>query len=538
MEISGNGMSDISQQKSIQEVQEEFERELEQPSYIKEWLSKNTFHHSRFKDVRKLVRLKEEQGHTISLCFPTLNEEKTVGKEIALMRRELMERHPLLDEIAVIDSGSTDNTERVVRDAGAEFYFSGDILPKSRYYRGKGENLWKSLYVLTSDIICWIDADITNIHPRFVLGLVGPLLEFAPLAYVKAFYKRPINIMGELHYTGGGRVTELVVRPFFNLLFPELTGIAQPLSGEYAGRRELLERIPFFTGYGVETGHLIDISRVFGIKVIGQCDLDVRIHRNQPIESLRSMSYRILKILLQRADDMGRIEIFQDIADSLQVITGVKNEYSIEKQKVWGIERPPMISIHEYRDKMAVLSKKPEVIPDEQASPLPYTASLMFHKNLVIPRLKGGSKEDIIGEIIEIGKQRIREKDRAAQALFQSGQMVKTPIGKNIIFFHAFGDFVDDIVPIIGLSQEGIEMTPGSGELFHIAFTFLAPEYLGDIYTRIVDSLSKIFSRMEHFEWLLRCKTPDEIIAFISYLEAKNKIIKMLEIENEAELTI
>jgi mannitol/fructose-specific phosphotransferase system IIA component (Ntr-type) len=116
--------------------------------------------------------------------------------------------------------------------------------------------------------------------------------------------------------------------------------------------------------------------------------------------------------------------------------------------------------------------------------------------------------------------------------------MVKTPIGKNIIFFHAFGDFVDDIVPIIGLSQEGIEVTPGSGELFHIAFTFLAPEYLGDTYTRIVDSLSRIFSRMEHFEWLLRCKTPDEIIAFISYLEAKNKIIKMLEIENEAELTI
>ena len=261
-------MSDIKEKKSLQEVHEEFERELEQPSYIKDWLEKNTFHHSRFKDVKKLVKRKKQQGVSISLCFPTLNEEDTVGKEIVLMKKELMERHPLLDQIAVVDSGSTDKTEEVARRAGAEFYYSGDILSKYRFYRGKGENLWKSLYVLKGDIICWIDADITNIHPRFVLGLIGPLLEFPHLAYVKAFYKRPINIMGELHYTGGGRVTELVVRPFFNLLFPELTGIAQPLSGEYAGRRELLERLPFFTGYGVESGHLIDIHRLFGLNVI------------------------------------------------------------------------------------------------------------------------------------------------------------------------------------------------------------------------------------------------------------------------------
>ena len=360
-------MSDAKQKKSLQEVHEEFERELEQPSYIKDWLAKNTFHHSRFKDVKRLVRKKKQQGVSISLCFPTLNEEKTVGKEITLMRKELMERHPLLDEIAVVDSGSTDKTDEVTRRAGAEFYYSGDILPQYRFYRGKGENLWKSLYVLKGDIICWIDADITNIHPRFVLGLIGPLLEFPHLLYVKAFYKRPINIQGELHYTGGGRVTELVVRPFFNLLFPELTGFAQPLSGEYAGRRELLERLPFFTGYGVESGHLIDVHRLFGLNVIGQCDLDVRIHRNQPIESLRSMSYRILKILLQRADDMGRIEIFQDISDSLQVITGVKNDYSIEKKKVWGIERPPMITIHEYRERMAELKTEPETLTGDQA---------------------------------------------------------------------------------------------------------------------------------------------------------------------------
>jgi glucosyl-3-phosphoglycerate synthase len=531
-------MGDLHQKKSMQEVQEEFERELEQPSYIKNWLDKNTFHHSRFKDVKRLVKKKQQLGVSISLCFPTLDEEKTVGKEIKLMRKELMERHPLVDQIAVVDSGSTDNTEKVAKEAGAEFYYSGDILPQYRFYQGKGENLWKSLYVLKGDIICWIDADITNIHPRFVLGLLGPLLEFPHLSYVKAFYKRPINIQGELHYTGGGRVTELVVRPFFNLLFPELTGIAQPLSGEYAGRRELLERLPFFTGYGVESGHLIDINRLFGLNVIGQCDLDVRIHRNQPIESLRTMSYRILKILLQRADDMGRIEIFQDISDSLQVITGVKNTYSIDKKKVWGIERPPMITIHEYRERMAELKTEPEAVSSDQLEPLPYTASLMFHKNLVIPKLGGKTKREIIQEIITVGSERILNRSGAEAALMQTGDIVQTPIGKNIMFFHAFGEFVDDIVPIIGLSPEGIDFGGEGDERFHIAFTILAPEYLGEIYTKIVDSLTKIFSRMEHFEWLLRCKTPDEIIAFISYLEAKNKIIKMLNLESEPELYI
>ncbi len=531
-------MPDIYKKKSEIEVHEEFERELEQPSYIKEWLAKNTFHHSRFKDVRKLVKKKNEQNLTISLCFPTLNEEKTIGKEIDLMRRQLMEKHPLLDEIVVVDSGSTDKTEKVARAAGAEFYKSAEILPQYRVYKGKGENLWKSLYILKGDIICWIDADITNIHPRFVLGLIGPLLEFPHLSYVKAFYKRPIRIMGELHYTGGGRVTELVVKPFFNLLFPELTGIAQPLSGEYASRRELLERIPFYTGYGVETGHLIDIHRLFGLNVIGQCDLDVRIHRNQPIESLRSMSYRILKILLQRADDMGRIEIFQDISDSLQVITGVKNDYSIEKKKVWGIERPPIVTIPDYREKMRLQKREKEVVGTEQLEPLPYTASLMFHKNLVIPRLKSNTKEEIIKEIVSVAKGRIYDEERAREALLKSGEMVETPIQRNLVFFHAFGDFVDDLVPIIGLSPDGIDMGSGDENHYHIVFTFLAPEFLGEIYTKIVDSLSKIFSRMEHFEWLLRCKTPDEIIAFISYLEAKNKIVKMLELEGEPELYV
>jgi glucosyl-3-phosphoglycerate synthase len=530
MDMFEDNIVEVVGKEGEKEIRDRFKRDLQTPTYIQKWMAANTFHHSSFRDVKKLVSLKKQQGLTISLCFPTLNEEKTVGREVELMRRSLMERQPLLDEIAVIDSGSTDGTEKAARDAGASFYISTDILPQYRYYKGKGENLWKSLYVLDGDIICWIDADITNIHPRFVLGLIGPLLEYPRLSYVKAFYKRPIRIKGELHFTGGGRVTELVVRPFFNLLFPELTGLAQPLSGEYAGRRELLEKLPFFTGYGVETGHLIDICRVYGTDMIGQCDLDVRIHKNQSIEALRSMSYRILKILLQRADDMGRIEIFHDISDSLQVLTGVKNDYSMAKMKVWGTERPPMVTIPEYREKRGI---KDQVMDDPRvadAEELPYTASVMFHKDLVIPDLHGCT-EELVDQLVGVGGERIYDAGAAKKKLLQSSKVVKTPIGENVVFFHAFGDFVDDIVPIIGLSEQGVCIDPAE-KLSHIVFCFLAPEYLGAVYTKIIDSLSMIFSRMEHFEWLLKCKTPEEIIAFISYLEAKNKIMKMLKIDD------
>jgi mannitol/fructose-specific phosphotransferase system IIA component (Ntr-type) len=168
----------------------------------------------------------------------------------------------------------------------------------------------------------------------------------------------------------------------------------------------------------------------------------------------------------------------------------------------------------------------------EVMKPLPYTASVMFHRDLIVPRLKGTTKEEVIQELIEKGKDRILDSEKVDRALAQSEDVVSTPIRKNIAFFHAFGDFVDDIVPIIGISAEGVEMKIEGIERIHVAFMFLAPEYLGEIYNKMVQSLSRIFSRLEHFEWLLRCETPDQIIAFISYLEAKNKIMKMLNIED------
>ncbi|MDR0877273.1 MAG: glucosyl-3-phosphoglycerate synthase, partial [Treponema sp.] len=198
---------------------------------------KRTWHHSRFEDINRLVALKEKKNVKISLAFPTLNEELTIGKEILVIRTELMDRYPLIDEIAVIDSSSKDNTRKVAERFGARVIASKTILPKYGNYRGKGENLWKSLYALEGDIIVWVDADISNIAPKFVYGLIGPLLEDDSISYVKAFYERPVRSGGGIAPSGGGRVTEILVRPLFSLFYPELALLIQPLSGEYAGRR-------------------------------------------------------------------------------------------------------------------------------------------------------------------------------------------------------------------------------------------------------------------------------------------------------------
>ena len=265
------------------------------------WLDQNTFHYSDFKDLSRLVEEKQKKGLRISLCLPTLNEEKTIAKEIIILKAELMTRYPLVDEIVVIDSGSTDNTVDIAKSFGADVYDANKILPHLEKYKGKGENLWKALYIAEGDIIVYIDADIKNIHHRFAYGLIGPLLLNDNIKYAKAFYDRPISIgKNKIRPTGGGRVTELVIRPLFSLFFPELTQIIQPLSGEYAGYREVLEKIPFPIGYGVETSMILDIYEKWGLDVIAQVDLDRRIHRNQDTKALGRMSFAILKTFINR----------------------------------------------------------------------------------------------------------------------------------------------------------------------------------------------------------------------------------------------
>lgn len=318
---------------------------------IDEWLRGNTYHHAQFSNIPMLVNEKEKQNLTISLCIPTLNEEKTIGKEIVIFKSELMNRYSLVDEIAVMDSGSTDKTREVAAAFGADVYLASEILPEVGEKKGKGENLWKALYQLKGDVIVYIDADIKNIHARFVYGLAAPLILRPEVLYVKAFYDRPLVLSKGVRSSGGGRVTEILIRPLFSLFFPELTAIIQPLSGEYAIRRSVLEQIPFPIGYGVETSHLIDVYHRWGMKAFAQTDLNQRIHRNQSTKDLGKMSFGILQTFFNRVQALGLVDRWPEWSSVLRQFQATENTYEQQEHAIVESERPPMIEIPAYRSK-------------------------------------------------------------------------------------------------------------------------------------------------------------------------------------------
>jgi glucosyl-3-phosphoglycerate synthase len=318
----------------------------------KTWIETNTFHHGQFRDLNRLVEAKQRKNLTISLCLPTLNEERTIAKEIVIMKSELMFRYPLIDEIVVIDSGSTDQTREIARAYEVMVYQADDILPHLSRYRGKGENLWKALYVTRGDIIVYIDADIKNIHHRFAYGLIGPLLLSDTIRFTKAFYDRPIALEeNKLRPTGGGRVTELVTRPLFSLFMPDLTQFVQPLSGEYGGFRSIFENIPFHIGYGVETGMLIDIFEKYGLDVMAQVDLDRRVHKNQDTKALGRMSFVIIKTFLRRLQNLARVDLKQDIFHEMIQFHLAHDKLEPEIHSLEQHERPPIIELPEYRQR-------------------------------------------------------------------------------------------------------------------------------------------------------------------------------------------
>ena len=234
----------------------------------------------------------------MSVCLPARNEEATVGAIVEVVRDELMDKVGLVDELIVMDDHSTDHTAAVAKDAGATVVACADVLTDLGNQPGKGETLWKSLFASTGDIVVWCDADVANFGPHFVSGLVGPLLVDDAISYCKGFYHRPVGA----DQRGGGRTTELVARPLITLLFPELGDIVQPLAGEYAGRRDVLERVPFVQGYGVEMGLLIDVWRLAGYNAIAQVDLGTRVHRNRPLHELSSQATEVMQVALHRAD--------------------------------------------------------------------------------------------------------------------------------------------------------------------------------------------------------------------------------------------
>lgn len=322
---------------------------------VDKWFAKNTFHADEFKDLNELVELKKQQGLTISLALPALNEEETVGRVIRMMKKELMRKIPLLDEIVLIDSDSTDRTREIARKEGVPVYIHQELLPNMNPRKGKGEALWKSLLVTKGDIVVWIDTDIVNIHPRFVYGIIGPLLANPEVQLVKGFYRRPLRVGQKMQAGGGGRVTELTARPLLNLFYPELSGVVQPLSGEYAGRRKALERATFYSGYGVETGLLIDIFEKFNLNAIAQVDLLERIHHNQHLEALSKMSFAIIQTVFRKLEKRFGRDVLEDVNRSMKMIRHDKTGYFLEVEQIKEYERPPMIEVPEYMNRSNIV---------------------------------------------------------------------------------------------------------------------------------------------------------------------------------------
>uniref|UniRef100_UPI000CD4D98D glucosyl-3-phosphoglycerate synthase n=1 Tax=Streptomyces sp. SM12 TaxID=1071602 RepID=UPI000CD4D98D len=259
------------------------------------WLARRSWS-AADRPLSRLLAAKRRAGPagSVSVVLPALDEEATVGPIVEAIRTDLMERVPLVDELMVLDSGSTDRTAEVAGAAGAKVVHRDEVLPRLPALPGKGEVLWRSLFATSGEIVCFVDADLREFDSRFVSGIVGPLLTDPGVELVKAMYDRPLGT--EQAGAGqGGRVTELVARPLLNLHWPRLAGVVQPLGGEYAARRSLLEQLPFPVGYGVELGTLIDTLRISGLDAIAQVDVGVRRHRHQDGQALGRMAAAIYR---------------------------------------------------------------------------------------------------------------------------------------------------------------------------------------------------------------------------------------------------
>ena len=289
-----------------------------------------SFHHREF-PVERILGAKGST--TVSVCLPARDEASTVGDIVATLHEELL-GCGAIDEIVVVDDHSSDGTAAVARAAGARVADAEATLPHYGGGHGKGEVLWKSLHLTDGDIVIWCDSDISEFGPRFVTGLLGPLLCEPGVDVAKGFYRRP-----ERSGEGGGRVTELVARPLLSLFFPELSQLHQPLSGEYGGRRSVLEQLRFAQGYGVDLGLLIDLAERFGTTGLVQVDLDVRHHRNRTLDELGPQAMAIIQTVLARCDpDL--------VPEATPLLLAGGGEIPIDVS-----ERPPMVEVAEYLER-------------------------------------------------------------------------------------------------------------------------------------------------------------------------------------------
>ncbi|WP_433857721.1 glucosyl-3-phosphoglycerate synthase [Streptomyces kronopolitis] len=315
---------------------------------VQRWLGARSWS-AADRPLEQLLEAKRQTGRTVSVVLPALDEEATVGAIVTTIRDALMTGPlPLVDELVVLDSGSTDRTAEVAAAAGARVVHRDSVLPRLPSLPGKGEVLWRSLLATTGDIICFIDADLREFSATFVSGIVGPLLTDPDVQFVKAMYDRPLETGPDRTAAGqGGRVTELVARPLLNLHWPQLAGFVQPLGGEYAARRSLLERLPFPVGYGVELGLLVDALHTVGLDALAQVDVGVRKHRHQDGQALGRMAaaiYRTAQLRLTR----GHL-----VRPRLTQFDRGEHGFVPRTTDVDTEERPPMTDIPEYTSRRA-----------------------------------------------------------------------------------------------------------------------------------------------------------------------------------------
>jgi glucosyl-3-phosphoglycerate synthase len=299
---------------------------------VEQWFARRSWQEPSW-SIDELVAAK--RGRRVSVVLPALDEEETVGAIVAAIVPLTEGPTPLVDELIVMDSGSTDRTIELAAAAGARVVRRTDVVPELAPLPGKGEVLWRALAATTGDVLCYLDSDLVDFDPAFVPALLGPLLVEDGVHLVKGFYRRPLRLETSEIDTGGGRVTELLVRPLLAALRPELASVVQPLGGEYAGTRELLESLPFAAGYGVEIGLLLDTHAERGLDAIAQVNLGVRKHRNRSLLQLGAMARQILAATLAHCG----------IPDSGSVLTQfvqVGGEWLPSVTPVAVTQRPPM----------------------------------------------------------------------------------------------------------------------------------------------------------------------------------------------------
>ena len=293
------------------------------------WRAARSFHHSRYD-----ASILDDREESISVCLPARECASTIGPIVETL--VVLRDRGAIDQVVVVDGSSRDATVRIAADAGATVYGEDELMPDYGPVLGKGDAMWRALSVLDGELVCFLDADELAFAPHYPVGLLGPLIEFDEIAFVKAFYRRPFRHGEMVVADGGGRVTHLLARPALAIFYPALAGVSQPLAGDVAARRSLLERLPFATGYGVEIAMLLDVFDGVGLDGIAQVDLDSHQNSHQPLLDLSAMAYEVLRVLAQRLEREGRL---LDL-DPAPLLLG---ERAIDPPVA---ERPPMVSAY------------------------------------------------------------------------------------------------------------------------------------------------------------------------------------------------